>query len=40
MNLENITIEDALELYEMKGQYVQLENGQVVGFKEEKDETA
>lgn len=40
MDLSKVTIEDALELYETKGQYVQLENGQVVGFKEEKHETA
>lgn len=40
MNLENITIEDAIDMAEKKGLYVQLENGQVIGFKEEKDETA
>ena len=38
MNLENITIEDAIDMAEKKGLYVQLENGQVVGFKEEKEE--
>lgn len=38
MNLENITIQDAIDMAEKKGLYVQLENGKVVGFKEERED--
>jgi len=34
MNYEQITIEDCLNLYIMKGTRVILENGQVTGFEE------
>lgn len=40
MDLSKVTIQDAIDMAERKGLYVQLENGKVVGFKEEKHETA
>ena len=39
MSLENVTIQDCLDNFELKGRTTIIENGQVVGFvKENKDE--
>lgn len=38
MSKENITIQDCLDMYEKKRQAVILENGQVVGFEEVKED--
>lgn len=37
MSLENITIQDCLDNYEMKGKVTIIENGQVVGFVKENE---
>ena len=37
MNIEKITIQDCLDMYEKKRQAVILENGQVVGFAKEQE---
>lgn len=37
MNLENVTLEDCKEMYEKKNQYSVVENGNVKGFKDEKN---
>lgn len=36
MNLEEITIEDCIDMYEKKGKAVIINDGKVVGFIEEK----
>lgn len=36
MNLEEITIEDCIDMYEKKGQAVIINDGKVIGFVEEK----
>lgn len=39
MNLEAVTIQDCLDLYELMDKVTNIENGQVIGFeKESKDE--
>lgn len=39
MNLEAVTIQDCLDLYEFMDKITKIENGQVIGFeKESKDE--
>lgn len=35
MNTENITIQDCIEMYMMKGYHTIIENGCVVGFRKE-----
>lgn len=37
MNLEVITIQDCLDMYEKKGQSIIINDGKVVGFISEKD---
>ncbi len=36
MNLEAITLQDCIDMYEKKGQTVVTSNGEVIGFKGEK----
>lgn len=40
MNLEKVTIEDCIEMYEKKSMAVSLENGRVTGFVEVKEDAA
>lgn len=39
MNLEQITIQDCIDMYEKLGKVVVLEDGQVVRFTKDEDET-
>ena len=36
MNMETITLQDCIENYEMKGQASVINDGQVLGFEQEK----
>lgn len=39
MNLEEITVQDCIDMYEKKRRYAIIENGKVTGFRNEKDAT-
>lgn len=36
MNLDEVTIQDCIDMYHMKGQIAIIENGKVIGFQGER----